>query len=61
MAQICNGLFDTGVGTGFGAGAATSTRQTVLPIVTVKELMLRFHPGELLEERRGEDIVDSTL
>jgi hypothetical protein len=56
MAQICNGLFGTGIGTSFGTGAVTST---VLPVV--EELMLRFYPGKLLVEQHDEDIVNSTL
>jgi hypothetical protein len=52
MAQICSSLFDTGV----SAGAATAL---LLPVV--EELMLGFHSGELREEQRDEDIVDTAL
>jgi hypothetical protein len=62
MAQICSGLFGTnagtGTGTGIGAGAGAATA-LLLPVV--EELMLGFHPGELREEQRDEDVVDTAL
>lgn len=52
MAQICSGLF----GTGIGAGATTA-----LLLPAIEELMLGFHPDELREELRDEDVVDTAL
>ena len=59
MAQICSGLFGTSTGTGIGVGAGATATALLLPVV--EELMLGFHPGELREEQRDEDIVDTAL